>query len=218
MTEPKVVHNFPVPLAERGGVDKDGNYYELLGGEWHHNLVTPRTAMGLELARLTAELEEKVGMIRELESRWDAWEESHKNETPAAGYKLGLIHGRREGVARLAGELEKERKDFRAFIVEYDRVRDQRNYNAARVEELEELGDAGAFRELADAHNELRDHNTALLAEIKRQEGWVKFYQDLQGKSEAENQRLREALDSIAVNAKDGFAGTTADNALEEKP
>ena len=38
----------------------------------------------------------------------------------------------------------------------------------ARVEELEELGDAGAFRELADAHNELRDHNTALLAEIKR--------------------------------------------------
>jgi len=39
---------------------------------------------------------------------------------------------------------------------------------AARVQELEALGDADAFRDLADAHNELRDHNVELLAENKR--------------------------------------------------
>ena len=86
--------------------------------------------------------------------------------------------------------------DTRRFVDRYrqDVLVEERNALAARVQELEELGDAGAFRELADAHNELRDHNLKLLAEIKRQEGWVNFYQDLQDKSEAEIARLRDAL------------------------
>ena len=63
---------------------------------------------------------------------------------------------------------------------------------AARVEELE--GHAELYRELAAR---VDDDENSLVAEITQ---------------------LREALDSIAVNAKDEFSRVTATAALEEKP